>query len=372
MTMKIHLSAALLAIALTGCSGGSTGDENAKEAASPARAVSVAAIEMRPLGGTLAASGLLIPFEEAAIGSELTGFRISAVLVDEGTVVRAGQPLARLDPTLLEARIAQARAGLAQAKAQASQAEQEAERVAGLDGTGVLSDEQIMSRRTQADSAKAAAAAANAQLNDLLTQRAQMVIRAPFAGVVLERTARPGAVASGGGDPLFRIARDRRIELDAEIPEDALSAIGPGTAVRVSLPSGLQLDGTVRLVSPRVDPRTKLGRARISLPVNPQVRSGGFARAEFQRVPRMAAAVSESAIQFDAGGATIMVVGADQRVRAQTVRTGVREAGWVELIDGPPAGTRVALGGGAFLLDGDVVEAVKPAAGPAPTSPVKG
>lgn len=370
--MKIHLSAVMLAIALTACSGGAGKDEGAKEAASAARAVSVAEIEMRPLGGTLSASGLLIPFEEAAIGSELTGFRTSAVLVDEGAVVRAGQPLARLDPTLLEARIAQARAGLAQARAQASQAEQEAGRVAGLDGTGVLSDEQIMSRRTQADSAKAAMDAADAQLNDLLTQRAQMVIRAPFAGVVLERTARPGAVASGGSDPLFRIARDRRIELDAEIPESALSAIGPGTVVRVSLPSGLKLDGTVRLVSPRVDPRTKLGRARISLPVNPQVRSGGFARAEFQRVPRMAAAVPESAIQFDAGGATIMTVGADKRARAQTVRTGVREAGWVELIDGPPAGTPVALGGRAFLLDGDVVESVEPGVPSAPAARVKG
>jgi HlyD family secretion protein len=54
-----------------------------------------------------------------------------------------------------------------------------------------------------------------------------------------------------------------------------------------------------------------------------------------------------------------MTVGADKRVRAQTVRTGIRAAGWVELIDGPTAGTRVALGGGAFLLDGDVVKPAK-------------
>jgi HlyD family secretion protein len=359
--MKIHLYWATLVLALTlpACSDGTSGEEANNTAAPVARAVSVAQIEMRALGGTLTASGLLVPFEEAAVGSELSGYRIATVLVDEGAVVSAGQPLARLDPTLIEAKIAQARAQVAQASVQANQARQEAARVQGLDGTGVLSDEQITSRRTQADSTKAAAAAAQAQLNDLLTQRAQMTIRAPFAGVVLERTARPGAVAGGSGDPLFRIARDRRVELDAEIPEDALAAIERGTIARVSLPSGLQLDGTVRLVSPRVDPQTKLGRAKISLPIDPQVRTGGFARAEFQKLPRMAAAVPESALQFEAGGGTIMVVGADNRARSQTVRTGGRADGWVELLDGPPAGTRVALGGGAFLLDGDRVEPVK-------------
>ncbi|SFF83161.1 HlyD family secretion protein [Novosphingobium sp. CF614] len=364
--MKTHLSQTvlLLAFALSACSGdtSSTKPKDTEKLANP-RAVSVAQVEMRQIGGALTASGLLVPYEEAAVGSELSGFRIAAVMVDEGAVVRKGEPLARLDPTLIEAKIAQARAQLAQARVQAGQAQAEAGRVRGLDGSGVLSDEQIATRRAQADSAGAAATAAEAQLKDLLTQRMLMTIRAPVGGIVLERAARPGAVANGSGDPLFRIARDRRIELDAEIPEDALIAIGPGTKARVSLPSGIQLDGMVRRVSPRVDSGTKLGRARISLPIDPQVRTGGFARAEFQKLPRMAAAVPESALQFEAGGSTVMVIGADNRAHSLAVRTGERADGWVELLDGPPPGTRVALGGAAFLLDGDRVEPVKPATG---------
>jgi HlyD family secretion protein len=360
MKIQAQCAAALIfTLALAACSSKPSSVDNGSDVAL-SRAVTVARVELHPIGATLAASGLLVPFEEAALGSELSGFRIGTVMVDEGDLVRAGQPLARLDPTLIEAKIAQARAQLAQAQTQAAQAQGEADRVQGLDGTGVLSDEQIATRRSQANGAKAAATAARAQLQDLLTQRAQMTIRAPFAGVVLERTARPGAVA-GSGDSLFRIARDRRIELDAEVPEDALASIGPGTRARVSLPSGVELEGTVRLVSPRIDPQTKLGRARISLPVHPQVRAGGFARAEFQRVPRMATAVPEAALQFEAGGGTVMVVAADNRARSQAVRTGKRANGWVELLDGPPVGTRVALGGSAFLLDGDLVEPVKPA-----------
>lgn len=361
MTVHAARAAALLfALLLAACSSEPAPDAAPSATAAARRSVSVAPVEMRSIGGTLAASGLLVPYEDAAVGSELSGFRISVVLVDEGDVVRAGQPLARLDPLSIEPKIAQARAQLAQARVQASRADDEAARVKGLDGTGVLSDEQIGGRRSQAAAASAAVAAAEAQVQDLLTQRSQMTIRAPVAGLILERSARPGAVASGSGDPLFRIARDRRIELDAEVPEDALASISPGTTARVSLPSGIQLEGRVRLVSPRIDERTKLGRVRISLPVHPQVRAGGFARAEFQRVPRMASAIPEAALQFDASGGTIILIGSDNRARSQSVRTGTRADGWVELLGGPPVGARVALGGGAFLLDGDLVDPVRP------------
>jgi HlyD family secretion protein len=355
---------ALLAL-LTACSDKAPADQ-ATASAPSARAVSVTRVETRPIGGSFVASGLLVPFEEAGVNSELSGYRVADVLVDEGDMVRAGQPLARLDPTLIQAKIAQARAQVAQAQAQANQAQGEANRVRGLDGTGVLADTQIATRRGEAASAAAAVDVARAQLKDLLTQRAQMVIRAPVSGVILQRTIRPGAVAAPGGDPMFRIARDRRIELDAEVPEDTLATIRPGTTAQVSLPSGVRLAGAVRFISPRVDPETKLGRARIRLPVNPQLRAGGFARAEFQRTSRTVTAVPEAAVQFEASGPSLVVIDGQNRAHRRPVRTGTRAGGWVELLGGPPAGSRVAMGGGAFLLEGDLVRPVyRPAA---PTS----
>ena len=65
---------------------------------------------MRPLAEGLTASGLLVSREEAGVASELSGYRVAQVLVDEGAWVTAGQPLARLDDTLLRAQIAQQRA----------------------------------------------------------------------------------------------------------------------------------------------------------------------------------------------------------------------------------------------------------------------
>lgn len=191
-----------------------------------------------------------------------------------------------------------------------------------------------------------------------------MTVRAPVAGVVLERTVRPGDVAGAGGDPMFRIARDRLIELDAEVAEDALAAIQIGTKVSVTLPTGVALEGTVRLISPRVDPQTKLGRVRVALPIDPALRPGGFARASFQRDVQPVSAVLEKAIQFEASGPLLTVIGANNRAQRVQVRTGARADGYVELLEGPLPGTRVALGGAAFLLEGDKVAPTPAAAAP--------
>lgn len=330
----------LIALALVAAIAAACSDKEApppKE--NPARAVSVAQVELRPISGLATATGLLVPREEAAVGAEQAGFRVAEVFVEEGATVRAGQPLARLDDALLRARVAQARAT-------AEQAQSEANRVRGLDGTGVLSDEEIAGRRSQAKIAQA-------QLGDLTAQADRMIVRAPVSGLVLERNVRPGAVS--GGDPMFRIARDQLIELDAEVAEDALAAIALGSSVTVSLPARETLEGEVRLISPRVDPQTKLGRVRVRLPINPALRAGGFATANFQRQAQPVPSVPEKAVQFEASGPLVTVIGADSRAKRVPVRTGTRANGYVELVTGPPVGTRVALGGGAFLIDGDLV-----------------
>jgi HlyD family secretion protein len=332
-----------------------------------ARAVTVAQIVLRPLAGTFVASGLLVPREEAAVGSELSGYRVAAVLHEEGAFVKKGEPLAHLDPGLLQAKIAQAAASVEQAKAQAAQARSEAARVAGLDGTGILSDEQINTRRSQAKSANAAVAVVEAQLNDLSTQKRRMVIRAPISGTVLQRSVRPGDIATPT-QTMFRIARDGLIELDAEVPEDALARVTGGNTVTVTLPSGTVLVGEVRLISPRVDPQTKLGRVRVSLPRSADLRAGGFARAEFTRAATPVPAVPEKAVQFEASGPLLVVIDQSNRAHRVAIKTGARADGFVAIDQGPPVGTRVALGGGAFLLDGDLVEPVAPAE-PQPATP---
>jgi HlyD family secretion protein len=324
-----------------------------------APAVSVTRVVQRPMAASLTASGLLVPREEAAVGAEVGGYLVERVLVEEGALVSAGQELARLDPGLLLARIDQAKAGVAQAVAMAEQARGEAERVKTFDTKGVMSIEQIAARRFQAQTAEAAVAVARAQLEDLLSQERRLVVRAPVAGIVLERMVRPGDVASLS-QPMFRIARDGLIELDAEVPEDALADIALDDQATVSLPSGDTVEGTVRLISPRIDPLTKLGRVRVSLAPNPQLRVGGYARAIFNRTGKPVAAVEEKAVQWEATGPRLITIDDNNLARPVLVRTGARDAGFVALEQGPPVGTRVVLGTGVALLEGDRVNPVEP------------
>ena len=347
MNLAKVLVPVLGALALAACSKPPPKQTEADQA----RAVRVVRVELRPITGALSASGNLLSREEAAVMPEVSGFRVARVLADVGQWVRAGQTLAQLDGALLEAQVAQARA-------QAAQADDQAQRVKGLEGQGVLSDEQIAQRRFQAQ-------AANANLRNLLTQQRKLAVVAPVSGLVLEKTVRPGDLSVASATPWFRLARDGQIELSAELAESDLARIRVGQTAAVTLPDGAVAEGRVRLVSPQVDTQTKLGEVRILLPVRPDIRAGGFARALFTDATGQALAVPETAIRYDADGASVMTVAANNRVKRVIVQTGQRGGGYVQLVKGPPAGTRIIQNAAAFLLDNDLVRPVETAAAPA-------
>ena len=346
---------ALAPLALAACGGHAPAKKAAVE--NP-MTVSIAPVETRALKGGLSASGLIVSREEAAVTTELNGFRVARVLVDQDAWVRQGQPLAQLDDTLLRSQIAQQTAVVVQQQVAAERTQAEAKRVEGLDNMGVLPQEQISERRLAAKSSLAVVAAAQAQLNDLKVRQGLMTVRAPVSGRVLERTVRPGDVATPAM-VMFRLARDGQVELNAEVAETDLARIHPGDRAEVSLPGGAKVTGVVRLVSPQVDANTRLGRVRVTLPVRPDLRSGGFGRAEFTDAARQAPVAPEKALRFDADGASVLVLGPDDRARRVPVKTGARSEGYVELLQGPPAGAKVLLGGGAFVLDGDKVRPVE-------------
>jgi HlyD family secretion protein len=347
---------ALAALALAGCHKPAVKQTEADQA----RTVRVIHIGPQAIAGALAASGDLVPREEAAVAPEVNGYRVARVVADVGQYVRAGQTLVQLDPTLIQAQVAQAEALAAQADANALQAEDQANRVKDLDDAGVLSQEQIDQRRLNARAARAQARAQAANLKDLKTRRAKLSVTAPVSGLVLEKNVRPGDLsAAATTTPWFRLARDGQIELSANMSEQDLARVRVGQPATVALPSGVSVVGHVRLISPQVNPQTKLGEVRILLPVRPDVRAGGFGHAVFNEATAEALAVPETAVRYDADGASVMTVDASNRVHRVLVTAGARGSGWVQLVKGPPAGARIVENAGALLLDGDLVRPVE-------------
>jgi HlyD family secretion protein len=269
---------------------------------------------------------------------------------------------------MIQAQLLQAQAQVAQAEANALQAEDQATRVKDLDDKGVLSQEAIDQRRYQARAARATANAQAAALKDVRTRANKLAVTAPVGGIVLERTVRPGDMSAVSATPWFRIARDGQVELAAQVSEDDLGNIHAGQHAQVTLPGGEVVDGVVRLVSPQIDNASKLGVVRVHLPIRPDIRVGGFAKAVFTDATGVGLAAPETAIRYDADGASVMVVGPDNRVRKAPVQTGQRGGGLVQLVKGPPPGSRIVLNAAAFLLDGDLIKPLDTTA-PAPAAP---
>lgn len=338
-------------------------------AAGEIQTMRVTRIEQRSLADQVVATGRLVVREEATVGSELNGYRVAAVYVDEGDWVKQGQPMARLDGALLQAQIAQAEATLATQKANLDFKKNQYERAVSLEKEGAFSKELLEQRRAETASAEASLLASQASVNEMKIREARMTLRAPVAGVVLQRSIRPGDISTSvAASPYFRIASNGLIELDAELPDAKLALIKEGAPATVTLTTGETLQGKVRFVSPRVDQNTSLGRARIALPYNKALRPGSFAEAHFDSASASAVAVLASAVRYQAGGPSVMLVGDNNAVKQVPVKLGERSGDYVALVDGPPAGSRVLLVGSSFTLDGDVIQPVEGNAAPAAAS----
>ena len=223
-------------------------------ASSPPPSATAAAAEATRSGG-LVASGYVVARRKATVASEITG-KVVEVLVDEGNVVQAGDLLARLDSTLTESDL-----NLAKSRAVASEAAANAIAADLRDAERILARIQALQQKnfaTEADLTKAdarvavlraqqAQAQAQVQTARLDAKRASEVlaqhhIRAPFAGVVVERSAQPGEmispISAGGGytrTGICTIVDMDSIEVEVDVNEAFIGRVRAGGAVSAVL-----------------------------------------------------------------------------------------------------------------------------------------
>ena len=238
-------------------------------------------------------TGFVVPRREAVAGADQEGSRVTDVLVREGETVTENQELARLTPPPAQL----AAAG------------------GGARGASPVS------------------------------------VRAPAAGLVTQVNTIVGAPASPLAGPMFRIAVNGEVELDAEVPAVHMMKINPGATARISRDNGPDIVGRVRQVSPQIDRNTQLGHIRISLTNNPSLKIGMFAQASIDAKRSCGVAVPRTAIDH----LTVQVVKGNT-VETRKVRVGLVSDTSTEILEGLDVGEIVVSDAGSSLHDGDQIK----------------
>lgn len=349
--------------------------------------------ERRDMMRTISLSGQTVPLAQVDLSTKYAG-NITAVYVDLGDTVEPGQVLLEQDPVDTSLQLSQNRAAWAQAAAETKSAQsqfysdlQKAQveyatakmnynRYVILKDEGAVSQKDLDTMYQALIVAKAAldnlqlqnvgdtpaliagkqAAQAKAKytVDSLSKQLEDLTIRAPRHGIISYRNAEAGAMAAAN-TKVLTITDTSGIYIDCPVAEADVAAIQPGMTVSVSVESlANTYDGTITYVSPAMDPTNKTYIVRITLS-NPDnlLRGGMFAQSSLEVLQRRNTLfVPKDALVEQNGVSQLYVINPDNTIAIRTVKTGLRNDNYVEILEGLSDGEQIATTNLARLRDG--------------------
>jgi RND family efflux transporter MFP subunit len=348
----------LLVIVLAVVLGRSASNKPAQGAAGAGQipTVSVVIPGQSSVGKEVVASGPLGAKRDQPVGIAGSGGRVVSVLVDAGSWVKAGQTLAVVDRSVQTQQAAQLAAQVQAAKANAALAQSNYDRALALQGRGFVSKAEIDSKRAQRDSANAQVLVAQAQLAGTRAEIGRLNVVAPTAGLILARTVEVGQIVGPASGSLFRLAEAGQMEMRAQLSQQDLANVRAGMAAQVTpVGSDRSFTGTVWQVAPVIDPTSRLGEVRISVPFGPAMRPGGFAEARITAGTTTAPMLPQSAVLSDDKGNYVYIVNARNVVERRNIKIGSVNDTGVTIASGLNGNEAVVLSAGPFLNPGQKV-----------------
>jgi RND family efflux transporter MFP subunit len=304
----------------------------------------------------MAASGSIRARRVTEIGSEVSG-RLAQVFVEVGDVVNQGDSLFQIDPAPYEMAAAEASAGLALARAESENAGVELDRVDTLKEQRATSEQHFDQLRTAAAVARARVAQMEARAARARRDLECTLVRAPYAGSIVERRAHEGAMA--GSQAILVLQETGALEAVLDVPDAWPAPVRAGDRVRLYV-EGLAapLETRIDRVSDRVDPETHTYEVRG--PVNDPsrtVKSGSYVRAEITLSSGPPAPiVPRSALLMRDGRTYVFRISDDSSdtVERVPVRVGVVNQDHAQIRSGLAGGDEIVRGEAVRRLDGGV------------------
>jgi RND family efflux transporter MFP subunit len=352
--------------------------------------VDTAAVQAPPAPGSVAvlnASGYVVARRLATVSAKVTG-RVTEVTFEEGSMVEAGQVLARLDEATARAArdVARrqrdaARLDLREVEVRLAEAVRERDRLRALQAAKLVSASALDAAEAEATALAARLAAVHGSLavaESSLRLSEQdlddLVVRAPFAGVVISKDAQPGEMVSpisaGGGYTRTGIATvvdmtSREIEVD--VNEAYINRVRDGQRTEAILDSypDWKIPSRVIAIVPTADRQKATVRVRIGIDtLDPRILPDMGVKVRFFGDPpagrSQAVASVPSGAVVEAGGSTFVWRVADGRARRVPVQAEAEAEGMRAIIAGLSVGDEVIVGAPAELAEGARVRQRKP------------
>ncbi len=333
--------------------------------ARPSLTVTTELPDMRNWPQKISATGNVQAWQEAVIGSEVSGLRLAELYANVGDMVKKGQLLARFADEMTTLELDQQSAAAEEARARFVQAEAKAQSSQKLKDAGMISTQDNIQHQSAVQIAQAQLLAAEARVKAQKLRLASTLVRAPDDGTISSRSATVGSVMQTGNE-MFRYLRRNQLEWRAELPEGPLLKIRIGQKVSLRTSQGEAVPGKVSRISPVVDAQSRNGIVYVELTGTKNLKAGMFAQGDLELGRSNAMTVAQSAVVVRDGFSYVFKVGEDSRVLQMKVIAGRRLESRIEILDGITQAMQIVTVGAGFLNDGDLVRVSK-----SDNSPVK-
>lgn len=356
--VSLALTALALGLAITPTSGCATSVSKARsdDDGEQKAAVDTVTVSEQPMPRYLALTGSLVANRSSQVAADGVG-RVRETFIERGSVVQAGDVLLQLD--VRSARLSQSEAH-AQAEASRSQRDralrecERAERLLREAAIGQSEHDRLTaecsSTRWSSEAAITRAEIANKALGDAS-------VRAPFAGMVVERSVSIGEYVRPG-TPIAKLVQVDPLRLELTIPESEISRVRAGQSVEFEVTAypAERFRGIVALVSPaiREDSRDRVVEAMVANP-DKRLLPGMFALARIETARDPKPVVPPSALRGQGSKSRVFAV-VDGRLEERMVQVGERDGQLIALEKGIRVGDRIARDASQNLRDGLRVE----------------
>ncbi|MCA0374144.1 MAG: efflux RND transporter periplasmic adaptor subunit [Gemmatimonadetes bacterium] len=371
MTSATRRSALLLSlVALAACGKKS---EEAAPAAPPVQSIgpdNIAVARLDTLRSGPAISGTLVADREARLRAELSA-SVLQVMVDAGQRVSAGMTLGRLDDAAVRDLALSAKSGVATAKLAADQAAREFKRAQTLLAAGAIAERDAEGAERAHLAAQAQLADAEARLASADKAQRSTIIKAPFDGIIAEKSVSPGDVVSPG-TPLFTVIDPRSLRVEASVPATALGDVKVGAPVTFTVNgASRELVGRITRVNPMVNAQTRQVGILASVPnTGGSLVAGLFVEGRIASQARSGVLVPEQAVD-QTGIVPFVMRLRGGKVEKAEVQVGLRDekGELLEITTGLAGGDTVLLGAARGISVGSSVSVSAPRDAAAPAAP---